>query len=319
MNNADQTILITGGTGFAGWHLVEHLLTIVPAEQIHVTYITHIPEEAKGVLPEANFHKLDMTVYEDTEGLLKTLQPTQMYHLASIPTAAGSFEHAQEVLSNNINLQLHLLKILKEHLPSTRVLMVASADTYGTNKAGEVPITEDHPLRPVNPYGVSKGTQELLSYAYGQAYNLPLLLVRPFNHIGERQMGDFAVPSFARQIVAVEKGEQPTIKVGNLEAVRDFTDVKDMVKAYALVMEKGVPLNPYNLGSGTGVKMQELMDMLISLSTTKITLETDPDKIRPLDIPEIIANNEKIRELGWKPEIPLKDTLERVLAYWRSQ
>jgi GDP-4-dehydro-6-deoxy-D-mannose reductase len=159
----------------------------------------------------------------------------------------------------------------------------------------------------------------MLAYAYGQSWKLNILLVRPFNHIGERQTGDFAVASFARQIVAVERGDQPSIKVGNLEGIRDFTDVKDMVKAYELVMEKGAILEPYNIGSGIGVSMQKLLDELRSLATKEVPVEVDPQRIRPLDIPVIIANNEKIKALGWNAEIPLTATLQRVLAYWRTQ
>jgi GDP-4-dehydro-6-deoxy-D-mannose reductase len=274
----------------------------------------------KSQLPETSFHQLDMRNREATELVLQLVKPTQIYHLASIATAAGSFENSREVLFNNIELQLNLLESIKQNCPTARVLIVGSADGYGVSVSdSEVPIAENHPLRPINPYGVSKITQEMLAFAYGQSWKLNLLLVRPFNHIGERQTGDFAVASFARQIIAVERGEQPSIKVGSLEGVRDFTDVKDMVRAYEIVMEKGAVLKPYNIGSGVGVSMQKLLDELKSLATKDVPIEVDQQRIRPLDIPVIIANNEKVKALGWNTEIPLHETLQRVLAYWRTQ
>lgn len=318
MNNSK--ILITGGTGFAGSHLVELLTESLPKDVVHVTYATHIPEEMKNQLPAENFHSLDMTDFAATEKLLQNLQPTQIYHLASIATAAGSFEHAQEVMSNNVKLQLNLLEVVKTHLKDTRILIVGSADGYGVSLSdNEIPVTEEHPFRPVNPYGVSKITQELLAYAYAQSWKLDVVIVRPFNHIGERQVGDFAVPAFAQQIVAIEKGEQDSLKVGNLEATRDFTDVKDMVKAYQLVMEKGKTLEVYNIGSGKGVTMQHLLDVMRQKAQKDIPVEVDQARLRPLDIPVIIANNDKVSALGWQPSIPIEETIERVLAYWRAQ
>lgn len=320
MSNTSEIILITGGTGFAGSHLVERLLTSHSPETIHITHATEVSSDMKSQLPDTSFHQLDMRNREATEQVLISVKPTQIYHLASIATAAGSFENSREVLFNNIELQLNLLESIKLHCPTARVLIVGSADGYGLSLSdSEVPIAENHPLRPVNPYGVSKITQEMLAYAYGQSWKLNLLLVRPFNHIGERQTGDFAVASFARQITAVERGEQPSIKVGSLEGVRDFTDVKDMVRAYEVVMEKGAVLEPYNIGSGVGISMQKVLDELKSLSTKEVPIEVDQQRIRPLDIPVIIANNEKVKALGWNTEIPLHETLQRVLAYWRTQ
>jgi GDP-4-dehydro-6-deoxy-D-mannose reductase len=232
----------------------------------------------------------------------------------------NSFEKSKTAVLNNLGLQLNVLEALQKFSPHTRMLLIGSADGYGISEsATEMPIAEDHPFRPVNPYGVSKIAQELLGYAYAKTWNLDIVRIRPFNHIGERQTVDFAIPSFAKQIVAIERGEQAALKVGNLEAVRDFTDVKDMVKAYYLLMEHGQSGDVYNAGSGVGKTMSEVVQLLCGFATAPITLETDETRIRALDIPVIIANNEKIKRLGWQPQIPLEQSLQRILDYWRAQ
>jgi GDP-4-dehydro-6-deoxy-D-mannose reductase len=161
--------------------------------------------------------------------------------------------------------------------------------------------------------------QDLLAYSYTQSFNLNIIRARPFNHIGERQTIDFAIPAFAQQIVAIEKGQQKSIKVGNLSAVRDFTDVKDMVKAYLLLMEEGESGQVYNIGTGHGYNMREILDILISLVKVEIEVEIDSTRMRPSDVPIAIANPKKINDLGWQPTEKLKKTLQRILLYWRSQ
>lgn len=318
MASAQEIILITGGTGFAGSHLVE-LLAAQNAGQIHVT------QYKSGELPDlpgfANVtaHAVDLTDATATTELIKKVQPTQIYHLASFAFVAKSFERGAELLNNNISLQINILEAVAKHVPTARILIIGSAEEYGMSESpDEIPITEEHPLRPINPYAVSKVAQDLLGYAYAKSYKLQILRVRPFNHIGERQTEDFAVPAFAKQIVAIERGTQQVLKVGNLEGIRDFTDVKDMAAAYQLVMEKGEVGAVYNIGSGTGVKMQEVIDTLASKATKPITIEVDASRLRPLDIPVIIANNERMKRLGWQPAIPLEQSLQRVLEYWRT-
>lgn len=319
---ANGTILITGGTGFAGSHLIEYLVSLEPsaASRIHTTSFTTVPDYLSQLLPAENFHQLNLTDAVATSDLITQLQPTQLYHLAALSAVGSSFETSKETLLNNIGLQLTILQAVQEHSPHTRILTIGSADGYGVSQSeSEIPITEDHPFRPVNPYAVSKVSQELLAYAYIKSFSLDIVRVRPFNHIGERQSTEFAVPSFAKQIVAIERGEQHALKVGSLEAVRDFTDVKDMVRAYHILMNQGSAGEVYNVGTGVGRSMTEVVDILCQLSTASIKLELEKSRIRALDIPVFIANNEKIRRLGWQPEIELKQSLHRILEFWRTQ
>lgn len=314
----DKTILITGGTGFVGSHLLEYLQEI-GCENIHLTTYNEPSAFFTERLSQNHLHTIDLTDLPATQKLLEVVAPDYIFHLASLSAVGSSFENAEHVLSNNIQLQHTVLQAVRTTCPEARVLSVGSADTYGVSLPGEVPIAEDHVLRPVSPYAVSKASQDLLAGYFAFSHKLNIVRVRPFNHIGERQVAQFAVPAFSKQIVAVERGEQSEIFVGNLSAVRDFTDVRDMVKAYSVLMEAGAAGEAYNVGSGSGVTMQSVLDMLCDLSSADISVVQDAERMRPLDIPEMIADNTKIRSLGWQPEISLKKSLERIITYWRNQ
>lgn len=314
-------VLITGGTGFAGSHLVEHLKQ-VGSYDIHVTTFKQTGS-FDAWLPRENVHPLDLTDAAATNTLLDTLQPDIIFHLAAFATQGNSFEQAQAIMGNNLHLQLCLLEGVRLHAPKARTLIVGSAMEYDVLDAqrenpGEVRLSEKHRLGPISPYAVSKVLQDLLGLSYHYSYQLDIVRARPFNHIGERQTTDFAVSSFAHQIVAVERKQQTELTVGNLTAVRDFSDVKDVVAGYHILMEKGIAGEVYNIGSGQGHTMQNILDLMISMSTVSIPVIQDPAKFRPLDVPSVIANNTKIAALGWQPKIPLSETLKRVLMYWRA-
>lgn len=310
----NPVILITGGTGFAGSHLVEHLLS-VKERNIHVTSHSSRDSYLSQLLPADQIHKLDLSDQAEVEELIKALQPDQLYHLASISTVENSFEKLREIMSNNINLQINLLDAIKKYSPKTRVLVVTSADQY---QKSEEKLSETSPIEPNNPYAVSKATQDMLAYVYS-VLGLKIIRVRPFNHIGERQKTNFAVPAFASQIAKIEKNQQDVLKVGNLEAVRDFTDVKDMVGAYHLIMTKGQVGGVYNIGSGFGIKVKDVLEKLTRLAKVKIQVVEDPAKMRPADNPYIVADNSKVVALGWHPAIPIDETLTRTLNYFRNQ
>jgi len=318
-----EIILITGGTGFAGSHLVEFLLNDqqIDPKQIHVTTYASTNTVVNGLLPESHIHALNLTDEEATKELLTRIKPTQIYHLAAIAAVGNSFDSPSKVLTINLQLQVSLLEAIRQIVPSARTLIVGSAQEYDViSSPALAAISETHPLGPANPYGVSKVDQDLLALSYHYSYDLQILRVRPFNHIGERQTPDFAIPAFAKQIVEEEKSQldRGSITVGNLSAIRDFTDVKDMVKAYHTVMEKGQVGDVYNIGSGQGYVIDDLLNMLISGARKPIDVLSDPKKFRPLDVSKIIADSTKIRALGWQPNYAISDTLERVLTYWRN-
>ena len=312
---AEPTILVTGGTGFAGSHLLE-ALAARGYQNLHTTSFG-----SKLNLPtvQVQTHTVDLTQADAVRKLLETIRPTHIYHLASFAVVGSSFDKAESILQNNISLQFNLLESIRTICPDARVLTIGSAEEYGNVLQGNPSaISETAPLNPINPYAVSKVSQDLLAGSYFLAHKLNIVRARPFNHIGERQSPDFAIPSFAKQIVAIERGHQHSLTVGNLQAVRDFTDVKDMVQAYMLLMEHGQIGEVYNIGSGRGYTISEVLEKLCSLASTHITVTSDAAKLRPLDVPVTVADNRKIAALGWQPTIPLEQTLLRILNYWRS-
>lgn len=319
MAQSDATVLITGGTGFAGSHLIEALVA-AGYTNIHTTVFRDPPADLAELLPPDHFHPTDLTDQVATTELIKTLQPDHLYHLASFAAVGSSYGGVREVLTNNIGLQVNVLEAVKKHVPNARVLAIGSADGYGLSESPEeLPVTEAHPLRPVNPYSVSKVAQDLLAYSYSRAYKLAIVRAIPFNHFGERQSPDFALPAFMTQIVKIERGEQEELRVGNLSAIRDLTDVKDIVQAYIVLMEQGEPGQTYNIGSGRGVQMQTVVDKLVSMAEKPVQVVQDPDRMRPIDVPELVAANAKMKALGWQPRHSLDESLKRTLSWYRAQ
>ncbi len=313
-------ILVTGGTGFAGRHLLQTLLD-AGYTNLHTTHFgsQSLPEVCQSEY--VSVHKVNLTVPTEVNELIKRVSPSQIYHLASFAAVGKSFEQAEHIINNNVMLQLHLLNAVKEFAAAAKILIIGSAEEYGRvpKELQGRKIDESFPFNPINPYAVTKVTQDLLAQAFYFSYKLQILRVRPFNHIGEGQTIDFVIPAFASQIVAVEQGKQPAIQVGNLSSVRDFTDVRDMVRAYVTVMEKGTVGDVYNIGSGKGWKIQEVLDMLLAHSSQKITVEVDQSRLRPSDVEYFVADATKIQELGWSPQVPLTETLEMILNEWRKK
>lgn len=317
MMDKNSTILITGGTGFVGSHLIE-LLIEQQFTNIHTTSYSDNFGFVGDLIDHNNIHKVDLTSQDQTSQLIEQLQPKYVFHLAALAVVGGSFDNAKNTIMNNIGLQLNLLEAIRLHAPQARVLIIGSGMEYDLINYPTDKVDELHPLGPTSPYGVSKVAQDLMALSYHYSYKLDIVRARPFNHIGERQTPDFAIASFAQQIALIENGQQSEIKVGNLEAIRDFTDVKDMVKAYLLLIEKGQAGQVYNIGSGKGIMIKDILNNLISLSGSQITVTTDPDRIRPLDIKTAVTDNDKVTQLGWLPEIKINQTLERILNYWRK-
>lgn len=311
-----KKILITGATGFVGKHLTNNLLSQNAFEIIG----THRSDQ--GDFPkEVQLEKVNLLDQEAVDKLIQTYKPEAIYHLAGLPSAAESFKTPAETITNNIMSELTILEALRKfELVQTRVLVVSTAEVYGVIKPEDLPIDETTDLRPVNPYAVSKIAQDYLGLQYRLAYRMNIVRVRPFNHIGPGQKESFVLSSFAKQIAEIEKGKNnPVLFVGNLEAKRDFTDVRDMVKAYQLVVEKGEKGDVYNIGSGIPRRIDDMLQTLLSFSTAKIDVKPDPERFRPIDVPEIVCDCTKFQNLtGWKPEIPFEQTLQDILDYWRK-
>jgi len=224
-------------------------------------------------------------------------------------------------MKNNIASQMNVLSGIKDNnLFDTKVLVVSSGEIYGLVRKHDLPIDEETKFMPTSPYAVSKIAQDFLGLQYFLSYNLKIIRVRPFNHIGPRQSPSFVVASIAKRIAEIEKGKRkPVISVGNLSAKRDFTDVRDMVRAYTLAIEKGKSGEVYNIGSEKSYKISEVLDNLLKLSKVKIKVNIDKNLLRPVDIPELLCDATKFKNLtNWRPEIDINTTLKDTLDYWRS-
>jgi len=306
-------ILITGGTGFAGSHLVEFLLSQnINSQQIHVTSQSDKASFLTPLLPKENIHAIDLTNAKQVNNLFSQYQFAQIYHLASISVVGESFDLASEILQNNLSLQKNLLAAVQKFSPQAKILHIGTAAIYAPSSDK---LSETAAIQPDSPYAQSKLEQEKIIAQYPQ---LKIVIARPFNHIGERQTPSFAIPAFAQQIALIEKGQTQFLQVGNLDGVRDFTDVKDMVRAYFLLMQEGIVGEIYNLGSGREYLLSEVLEKLLALSEQKIELKTDQARLRPSDNPYIVCNNSKISRLGWQAKIPLTESLARILNYWRE-
>ncbi len=310
-------VLITGAGGFVGNHLITHLREADPDADIHGTVRTTRPLDTTGT----TFHTLDLRAPDAVEDLISTIQPDHIYHMAAQTFVPRSFEAPWETLETNIRSQVNLIQACLKHDLKPRILVVASAEIYGVVTPEDLPIVEDRPLAPSSPYGVSKVAQDVLGAQYFRSHELPIMRARPFNHFGPGQNERFVAPAFASQIARIEAGEQaPKIRVGDLSAKRDFTDVRDIVRAYGLIMEKGTPGEAYNVASGQARSIQELLDTLIRLAGVDITVEVDESRLRPVNIPELTGSIARLQAAtGWAPERSFEDTLLDVLNDCRAR
>lgn len=311
-------ILITGVGGFVGGHLSAHLFQQIPHLEIHGTTLN---AQQKVGDSRICVHALDLRDEQAVCALIEKVRPEQIYHLAAQSSPRRSFDMPWETLENNIRAQLNLFLACIALKLAPRILIVSSAEIYGPVAPEQQPIHEDLPLRPTNPYGVSKVTQDMLALQYYLSHKLPILRVRPFNHIGSGQSEGFVATDFAKQIACIEAGLQaPVMVVGNLAAKRDFTDVRDMVRAYSLIMAHGASGAVYNVASGETHSIRELLDILLRYSTAPIEVQVDPARMLPIDVPVIRGDSTRLREAtGWEPTIPFEQTLLDVLNDWRAR
>jgi len=312
-------VLITGVTGFAGSHLAE--LALAEGAEVHGTVLPGSPPAADlaPLLARVRLHPCDLTEPGAAARVLGEVRPERVFHLAGLSVVGSSWARRAEVLRVNLEATFHLLEALRE-IPAP-CLLVSSAEVYGLVDEASQPIPETAPLRPVSPYALSKACQELYAAYYILAERLPLVTVRAFNHIGPRQGPGFVCADIARQVAAVEAGQAPpALAVGNLSARRDFTDVRDMVRAYWLAPDKGLPGEVYNAASGTAVAIREVVEIFRGLARVPIEVLEDPARFRPVDLPLLLGDAGKLRAAtGWAPAIPLRTSLADTLADWRRR
>jgi len=318
-----MNVLITGITGFAGSHLAEYILAHHPGVKVHGT--VRWRSRMENIAPlvrkgKVTLHEADLKDISSLRKALRASAPDRIFHLAAQSFVPASWKLPSETFTINAVGQINLFESVLAEKLDPRIQIAGSSEEYGMVLPNEVPMKETNPLRPLSPYAVSKVAQDLLGYQYWQSYRLHIIRTRGFNHTGPRRGEVFVTSNFARQIAQIEKGlSEPVIRVGNLDAKRDFTDVRDTVRGYWLALEKGEPGEVYNIGTGTTISMKDMLDILLGFSKVKVKVKVDPDRLRPSDVQILCADVTKFKKAtGWAPKIPLATTLQDLLDYWRA-
>lgn len=318
---SDKKVLITGIAGFAGSHLAELLLHRGGYEVYGLcrarTKMDHI-EEIKTKL---HLEDADLLDSHSLYATIARIKPDYIFHLAAQSFVPTSWVSPSVTLEVNIIGSANLFEAVRQVGIDPVVQIACSSEEYGLVHPNEIPIKETNPLRPQSPYAVSKVAMDYLGYQYYCSYKMRIIRTRGFNHTGPRRGETFVTSNFAKQIALIEKGKQEAvIKVGNLEAERDWTDVRDMVRGYLMAVEKCDPGEEYNVCSGKAVKIRDMLNVLLSFSKVKVETQEDPSRMRPSDVPILIGENAKfVEKTGWKPEIPFEKTMEDLLNYWRER
>ena len=316
--------LITGITGFAGSHLADRML-LLGNEVYGIKRFRSDVTNIKHILNRIHLRSSDILDPSSLDKIMAEVKPHEVYHLAANSYVPDSWDQPAHTFRNNIGGCANVLEAVRNHSPKSKVLIVGSSEEYGIVKEEECPINEDQPLRPASPYAVSKVACDMMGVQYHKSYGLHVIVSRAFNHTGPRRHEKFVVSNFAKQIVEANRKKDYTINVGNLDAIRDFTDVRDTVAAYEALMRKGKPGEVYNICSGEGHTMKDMLTRMMSLyeahgvAVDGYELKQDPKRMRPSDVPRLIGNSQKIhQDTGWKPRIPFTRTLLDTLVYWRE-
>jgi len=300
--------LVTGAAGFAGCHLVRSLL----ADGCEVWGTLQAGHAPPAALRDARWLPMELASADSIAAAMREARPERVFHLAAQASVADSFVDPVATWEVNATGTLRLVSALPE---GARLLFISSAEVYGAVPEDEQPIPESRPLRPTNPYAASKAAAEM-AVVEAAARGVPAVIARSFSHTGPGQDGRFALSAFARQLAEIRAGRaEPVLRVGNLQARRDYLDVRDVVRAYRTLIERGEPGQAYNVGTGEAHSMAELVEMLVELSGTGARLETDPARFRPVDVPLLCGDASALRGLGWAPEIPLRRTLAELLEH----
>ncbi len=317
-----MNVLITGITGFAGSHLADYILAHHPGVKVHGTVRWRSRmDNIAHLAGKVELHEADLKDMVSLRKALEASRPDKIFHLAAQSFVPTSWRLPAETFMINAVGQVNLFEAVLSLKLDPRIQIAGSSEEYGQVRPDEVPMKETNDLRPLSPYAVSKVAQDLLGYQYFKSYGLRAVRTRGFNHTGPRRGEVFVTSNFAKQIAEIEKGRrEPVLRVGNLDAKRDFTDVRDMVRAYWLAAEKAEDGDVYNIGTGTAVSMREMLDKLLSLSRVEVKVQVDPDRLRPSDVEILQADATKFRRAtGWAPTILFDRTLRDLLDYWRSR
>ncbi len=303
--------LIIGAAGFVGGYLIESLQN--KGEDI---YATKLPFET--IPYSVHTVDLDITDYNEVVGALEKIKPDYVYHLAAQSSVKLSWAKPQLTVDINIKGAVNVFEAVKNVCPNAKIVVIGSSEEYGEIDYRSS-VHEQIEPRPQNIYALTKYTQEKIAEIYVKAYGLNIVLTRSFNHFGPRQSSQFVVADFCNQVARIEKDQQePIIKVGNLNAYRDFTDVRDVVEAYICLAKYGESGSVYNVGSGQALQIKQILDCILSFSTKRIKVVVDETKFRPIDVSNIKADITKIKSLGWQPQILLEQTIMDTLNYYRG-
>jgi len=315
-NLKDKKILITGATGFVG----QYLFKFLEKEGLTV-FGTSFPENPQPW--QKNIVYLDLRLEKEVYEIIRRIEPDWIFHLAAISNVGQSWEKRREVMETNVMGYFNLLEACRRFCPRARLLYVSSSDVYGQRERGREAelLSEDDPINLSNPYAFTKACGEWLSRFYVNSEGLQIVIARSFPHTGPGQRSDFVCSDWARQLARIELGlAEPEIKVGNINLERDFTDVRDVVQAYFLLMLRGRSGEIYNVCSGRAIKLKEILDFLLQQTSLDVKITVEEKKLRPLDIDWLVGSNKKIKsETGWSPQIPLERTLLDLLNYWREK
>lgn len=305
-------VLVTGVAGFLGSHLAESLLEAGHA----VTGAVHRarPASLDGVAAVP----CDIADAEQVRDAVASTRPEVIFHFAAQSLPVVSWHDPRDTFRTNVLGTLNLLEAVRGSGTDPLVVIAGSSAEYGPAPPDNPQLREDAPIGPSSPYGASKAAATFLAHFYSQAYRVRAIVVRPFLAIGPGKSGDVC-SDFARGIVAVERGARPSLRVGNLNAVRDFLDVRDAVRACCLIAERGTPGETYNVCSGAGHAVREVLETMVRLASRPVSVVSDPALVRPADPDVTIGDNRRLRALGWQPAVPLGDSLAAILAYWRQR
>lgn len=307
--------LIIGAAGFVGNYLISHLQN----DRKWSLSITKLPDQTI-LKNDTDIYDLDILNIDKIINLLNEVRPDYIFHLAAQSSVSVSWKNPTMTVDINVNGTINLLDAIRtlNHKPKT--LLIGSSEEYGRIKPQEIPVNEQTILRPGNIYAVTKAAQNMIGQIYSNAYDMDIVMVRAFNHIGPNQSSVFVVSDFCKQVAEIEANKkEPIIYVGNISAKRDFTDVRDVVRAYSLLIEHGKKGEIYNVGSANSVSIEQVLNIILSMSKEKISIKVDDKKLRPLDVPEVKADIEKLVACtGWKKTIPLETTIADTLSYWRK-